>query len=394
MENNIPDLLNALNPDNNSRKKDELRNRNSSDAWTLEQGSEERSGPLKLWYRLTAPPAVLPHATFQQRELVRRGRLTSATLLAVILLDLVVMPGALSDSNQTIFLALLIPLCADGLALVLNRLGKINAAGVLALLGIEASIVFSIVASPDGLTTYSLAQYDLLIQAELVAVALLAPISVFIIAALNIVITIASIVFLPHSAELTHALATNGYSVFMRPTVLQIMVAVVTYLLVTSTHQAIKRAGQVEAVAVLEQREIERQQREIEGRRQLDEGIQQILQTHVQVANGDFSARVPLKQENILWQIGYSLNNLLSRLQRLSQAEQELQRAKVATTRLVETVHEARTGHAPVHFSRTNTHLDALILEIFGGTSGNVTALRENQSTEQGRRINLREPMQ
>lgn len=389
MDNKAPDLVNAFYSDTNNRKKDVPREKNSSDAWLFEQETDKHSGSLKLWYRFTAPPPAVVHASFQQRELVRRGRLASATLLAVILLDLVAMPAA--RPNTMIFFALLIPLGVDCLALVLNRLGKINAAGALAMLGIEASIILSIVGSPGGLTTYSPAQYDLLIQAELLAVSLLPPVSVFVIAALNIAITWVSIAFMPHSVEFSQALVVNGTGVFLRPMILQIMVAVVTYLLVTSAHQAIKRAGRAEEVAMLEQREIERQQREIEYRRQLDEGIQQILQTHVRVANGDFSARVPLKQENVLWQIGSSLNNLLSRLQRMSQAEQELQRAKAATARLIETMQQAKTGHAPVHFARTNTHLDALILEIFGGTSGKVTAVRENQTTEPGRKINSNE---
>ena len=63
-------------------------------------------------------------------------------------------------------------------------------------------------------------------------------------------------------------------------------------------------------------------------KQELESGIQQILQTHVQVANGDFTTRAPLTQDHLLWQVAHSLNNLLARLQRLNQAEAELQRAK------------------------------------------------------------------
>src|SRR5207245_259510 len=56
---------------------------------------------------------------------------------------------------------------------------------------------------------------------------------------------------------------------------------------------------------------------------ELESGIQLILQTHIQVANGDFTTRAPLTQDHLLWQVAYSLNNLLGRLQRLSQAEAE-----------------------------------------------------------------------
>src|SRR2546429_546513 len=71
------------------------------------------------------------------------------------------------------------------------------------------------------------------------------------------------------------------------------------------------------------------QQAIAQQKQELESGIELILQTHVQVANGDFTTRAPLTQDHLLWQVGHSLNNLLARLQRLNQAEAELQRAKV-----------------------------------------------------------------
>jgi hypothetical protein len=68
---------------------------------------------------------------------------------------------------------------------------------------------------------------------------------------------------------------------------------------------------------------------------ELEAGIQQLLQTHIQAANGDFAVRAPLTQDHVLWQIAYSLNNLLSRIQRLSQAESDLLQARTETSRVV-----------------------------------------------------------
>jgi hypothetical protein len=72
-----------------------------------------------------------------------------------------------------------------------------------------------------------------------------------------------------------------------------------------------------------------------EQKYQLEAGIQLILQTHVQTANGNFNARAPLTEDHVLWQIAYSLNNLLARLQRLSQADMELRQTKLNATRVV-----------------------------------------------------------
>jgi len=145
---------------------------------------------------------------------------------------------------------------------------------------------------------------------------------------------------------------------------LQIIVAFVTYLWVTGAQQAIQRADRAEEIAALEQREIERQQHEIEQKQQLDIGIQQILQTHVQVANGNFSARAPLGRENVLWQIAYSLNNLLARLQGYHQMQEQVQRNRAAITYLVQAIQQAKRKGIPLQVERTGTPVDALILEL------------------------------
>ena len=63
-------------------------------------------------------------------------------------------------------------------------------------------------------------------------------------------------------------------------------------------------------------------------KRQLDASIQKIVETHMRVANGDFSARVPLTDDNVLWQISGSLNNLLSRAQRWRQEAAQFEQAR------------------------------------------------------------------
>jgi hypothetical protein len=133
------------------------------------------------------------------------------------------------------------------------------------------------------------------------------------------------------------------------------------------------------------QEAITKQKQELEG------GIQMILDTHVQVANGDFSTRAPLTQDHLLWQVAYSLNNLLARLQRLSQAEAELQRSRLEfrhhmgstqmqaqqikaelqqvyteTQHLVEALREAKKRDRPIRVSPSHTLLDPLCQELIG----------------------------
>jgi hypothetical protein len=133
------------------------------------------------------------------------------------------------------------------------------------------------------------------------------------------------------------------------------------------------------------QEAITKQKQELEG------GIQLILETHVQVANGDFATRAPLTQDHLLWQVAYSLNNLLARLQRLSQAEAELQRAKLEfrrhmgstqaqaqqikaelqqiygeTQQLVEALRDAKVQDHPIWVPSSRTLLNPLCQELAG----------------------------
>src|SRR5579883_2288919 len=251
---------------------------------------EKDTSPLRWWYHFTAPPPVAANASLQEREIARRGRLTSATLLVVILLVLAAEPIAFLGKQQSLIIILLIPVVFYIFALIFNRRGQITTAGILTIIGMEVGIVLATLgqAAQGGLTTFNLPQYDLLVQAEFVAVTLLPPASVFFMVFLHSAFIFGTVLFMKHSPDFAVVLtsAANEYGVFLRPLTLQIIVAVVTYLWVTSAYQALRRADRAEVIAELEHREAERQQQEVALKQQLDEGIQQILNTHIQVANG------------------------------------------------------------------------------------------------------------
>src|SRR5205823_1369889 len=102
-----------------------------------------------------------------------------------------------------------------------------------------------------------------------------------------------SFAFLPHTVALNHALTSAAYDATLRPVVLQVIVAVVTFLWVRSATQAIARADRAEEVAKLQHVLAERDREAAEQKEQLEMGVQQILDTHVRVANGNFGARAP-----------------------------------------------------------------------------------------------------
>jgi hypothetical protein len=105
-----------------------------------------------------------------------------------------------------------------------------------------------------------------------------------------------------------------------------------------------------------------------EQRRQLEIGVNQILVTHVRIANGDYNARAPLNQDNILWQIAVSLNNMVERLRAsMAQATQagraayQLGRTEDEARRLALALRDLQQGRRPIWPQPTGTVIDELI---------------------------------
>ncbi len=323
----------------------------------------EPKSSLEWWYRLTAPAEAPPTASLAERERARRGRLSSTILLIMLIFLIIAAIGALIQSDHRLLPVLIPSLAISIVVLILNRLGKVLTAGVILVAGFEIGYMVSLIRNPGGLGTGDLPRFDLLVESVLLAVSFLPATFVPWIAVGNCLFIWAGITFLPHKADLTTLLSTQAYSIIESPIALQIIVAFVTYLWVRSANQAIERADRAEVVATL-QKEIATQ------KQQLDEGIQQILQTHIQVANGNFQARAPLAKDNALWQIAISLNNLVARFQRVNEHEYELQKTKrelkaaqdalvqaqYETARLRETLHIKQNGQTIVD-SRTDSSL-------------------------------------
>src|SRR5260370_1710705 len=141
---------------------------------------------------------------------------------------------------------------------------------------------------------------------ELLAVSLLPIRSVFLAFICSIIGIVGTLLYMPHTAVLDKDLHDRLLIIVARPVGTLFLVAGVAFILSSMMTNAIKRAGQAEMIAKLEHEMAEQ-------KRGLEEGIQQILQTHVEISNGDLQARAPLSQNSMLWQIANALNNLLVR---------------------------------------------------------------------------------
>lgn len=347
---------------------------------------------LQWWYRISSPPEPPASASFQERELFRRGRTGSQISVFLFLLIFISYPAALAGSSYLLIAILTANLIFLVIALVLNRLKMVNIAGILVVLGVIAGPIANILTTPGGVNTSVLPIFGLLVLPLMCAASFLPPAWVFVVAAGNCLFTLYTLRLMPNSGELHEVLKVAFPGIFTPIILSQGIVAIVAFLWVRGAKLAILRADRAEEIAALEQREIEQQQLQIEKKQQLDADIQLILQTHMEVARGNFSARAPLGKENILWRIAYSLNNLLARLQSYSQMQEqyqrlqeenyrlhtvlqsnvttqnELQRTREATNRLVEVLKQSKNGYIPTSSLHSGTVIDTIADELFKST--------------------------
>jgi uncharacterized coiled-coil protein SlyX len=326
---------------------------------------EQEKGFMAQWYRLTAPPAVPVSANYIQKEKVRRGRLLSIIALALICVQALLTFAGLRES---VYLALsdsfsLFVYCG---ALFFNRSGKVVVAGILLTATLDLTIISSFLLLGQ-LNAFQLPVFDLFVGVELLAASLLPARSVFVTALFNSIFIASYIKFQQHDVAFEVALRSGFYyNAIMIPILLQITVAVVTYLWVRSYTQAIKRADRAEVIAKLEHM-VARQKEEVEEQKQqLEIGIQQLIVAQTQAINGTIEQRIPLPEAKELWPLAGSLNNLFARLRRSYQAENELQRTNKATEYLAHALYNAELAHEPLHMQRTGTMLDPLVLTLNG----------------------------
>lgn len=313
----------------------------------LERNQPALPALLHMWYRLTSQPQLSQRASFAQREAFRRGRLTSIVLLFLMIVLLILLPIGIFSSTSVAILAICGGLFISFVALFFNRFGFSNVSGLLITSYVFVSVCIVILNSPAGLNTTTLGLFYTLVFVEVLAASLLPVNWVLLAAIVNIAFVIGYLSLQMKALQFAHAMPANFYAVVIRVISLHVFVVLVLWLWVRSAMQAIKRADRAEELAMRERQIQELQLAELQQKDELEKDIELILQTHVQVSNGNFQARAPLSQDNMLWQIAYSLNNLIGRLQHYSQAETELAHARQTIARLTEELQEARRKQRP-----------------------------------------------
>jgi hypothetical protein len=327
-----------------------------------ELGNSRPKGPLATWFRYTSPPEPPSTASYKEKDLYRRGQLASMIMLALQIILFIIIPIGLFGPNKQIFITAVFLTIIIIISAIFNRRGKVNIAGVILSLSLNLGICLSIIRTPHGLTPDSIAQFDLLVFSELFVASLLPVNWVWVSALFNIAFSSYELTYAPRTPLMQQVMSTSYYAVLSRPIQLHLLVTLVLFLWVVNANRAIKRADRAEEIARL-QHNIAQQSKAIKEQKQLlDRSIDQIVDTLIRWSNGATNVRIPLNQENVLWQVAGSINNLLGRLQRSRQDSMLFQKTNDALRRFYEA--RSRSNGGPIlNWTRTNTPVDALVMQ-------------------------------
>jgi hypothetical protein len=295
--------------------------------------------PFPTEYAPKQEVELMKHTSIALREKARRKQIVGAILLVIVVFQLVELPGALMMHTAMDIGTVVLGLALCAVAALFNQFGKITIVTVLLIAVIDLGCGLMLLTSPMGLDVSNLPVFDVLLVSELIAVSLLPALSVFPVALGNIFFTIAVLMFAPRTMELNMVLTSNmAYDTILQPIGLQIIVALVCYIWVRSALRALARADRAEEIAQLQRRETELLRREAEFNHIFTQGSDHLLQVLVRAANGDHRVRSALNQDHPLWRIGNALNVLLTRVGRMSNAEQEINRLRMTIAQLTERI--------------------------------------------------------
>jgi hypothetical protein len=343
---------------------------------SVEVEAKQPSGIFEWWYKWTAVPEPPASASFLKREEARKVRLLSTILLFFLPTLVIVLPTTFFMPVVYARYADVALISAATVSLFLNRVGKVTIAALILVLGFEAALTM-VVLTTNPLDATVLQVYDLYAMVELFAASLLPVRSVFVIAACNSMFFWVDLFYQKATPTLAPDVAHQFLPIVSRPIILEFIVAAVSFLWVSSATKAIMRADRAEMVIRLEHALVGQ-------KRALEEGVAQILQTHVEVANGNLNARAPLNQDNALWQIARALNVLLVRLQRAAIGERDLHRVEQAVTQCVSIIQHAEEEQQLPRLPFTHTAIDPLIAALQGKTLAYTQApfIQRSQATK------------
>lgn len=321
---------------------------------------KQTPGKVNWWLRMTSTGWDKPQETIEQREITRRSQLLSWILLGTFVAMLAFIPALFKDTPSVF------AVCGMLIGLVFitffNRRGWITLAGVLMVLFDIAASLSVIVGAVDGqIHVVTLPAYDFLVLPVIVGASILPRFSAFIIAAFNIGLIYADLIFQKHAQDLQPAIQQYGLPVLAgRPSAILIITAVIAYLWVRGMDRAVERADRAEELHALEQY---LSQLEAEHTASVKEFVQEIINALSALANGQEG--LLLLPSNHPWQQqAIFINTQLKQFYRLKQAYRgnpdQWQFASETLLRLLKRIYAGQSPINSLDPRRFSTHVPVI----------------------------------
>jgi hypothetical protein len=293
----------------------------------LQEISTPRRGFWGHWLNLTAlPRSEGTTAGPLKREELRKSELVGYFLFVLFLFmvfDFVLALRHPLTSLATVFLFLLVLI---GVAW-LNHKGKTNIAGTCLVLGMIFAVmsVIIFVLSRRENAADLLASYDFFVYPILIGSLFLPRNVLFPLTGLSIAFVVFHVLYGQHPAAVDVVLAESGpLTAILRPTSIIFTVSVIAWVAMGNFRRSLLQVDRAEELIAARQIVSEQAQQLANQNTRLAAGIAQVLHVHQEAARGNYAVRAQVYNEDLIWQVGHSLNNLLIRYERLALDSQEL----------------------------------------------------------------------
>ena len=316
------------------------------------------------WYAVSLPHRG-PDVTPAQRERTRYARLTTNFTLLLLILTVALTPLSLFNAfNPAAPVIALVGLGIVVAAVIFNKLGL----NILAAVMIVSSTTFNVMGTmiTNPLDPSLVPIFGALVIPVILAGSLMPPVAALIDGAVNAVLILLVDLLQHHTRAYEDMMKLGLYSVSVAlPLTIQIVVAVVTYVIMRNLILTIRRADRAEEIIELQKTISEFERTNSQERKQLEEGLTLISQVHTDIARGNFEVHVPLGNESIFWPVVVSLNSLLHSIRQWKGDAEQLERIRQVIGLVVQDMQKARVMRRPAFFQRrTGTLVDPLLAEI------------------------------
>ncbi|GCE51025.1 hypothetical protein EI42_04991 [Thermosporothrix hazakensis] len=328
---------------------------------------EPRKGFWGWWLNLTAPPRdeLTTSSPFKRAEL-RKSELLGYCLFVIacfLCFDLIL---AFRNPLPSIPLVLsFVPILA--LVSWLNRANRTKIAGTIfisCIMIVVMCVITFVMSKRNGADLF--AAYDFFVYPLLIGSLFLPRSMIFPFVILDIVFIIWHVCFGSVPPETHQLIESSGrFIIILRPSIVLFTVALVSWLGMATMERTLLRADRAEELIAARQVMAEQSMQLAEQHERLEAGIAQILHVHKEAAQGNYAVRAPVHSNDVIWQIGRSLNNLLARYERLARDSEELAQTRNEVEQISIYIEAMRRGKQ-VALPQCQTPLGKRLLFAFG----------------------------